>query len=134
MYNSRKGEKEEFLKYLNRLIEIIDGNSKGIAAWAKVAKNKNKVQFLSENNITLMARAKSLLSSYSGKGKKINIPEGTVRALATDISEYVTAAIGLVGASANYMIQDFLTNPAYFQKGAKTNIKFVGNKPTKGDI
>ena len=52
MYNSRKGEKEEFLKYLNRLIEIIDGNSKGIAAWTKVAKNKNKVQFLSENNIT----------------------------------------------------------------------------------
>lgn len=134
MYNSRKGEKEEFLKYLNRLIEIIDGNSKGIAAWTKVAKNKNKVQFLSENNITLITRAKSLLSSYSGKGKKINIPEGTVRALATDISEYVTAAIGLAGASANYTIQDFLTNPAYFQKGAKTNIKFVGNKPTKGDI
>lgn len=133
MYANRgknKNERDNFINELNKLIAIIDGNEQGIGTWKSIHKNKNKVQFLDSNNITLAMRAKDLLANYKNK----DIPEGTVRALATDISEYMAAAIGLAGADAHYTIMQFLQNPAGFQHGVKTNIRFVGNKQTKGDI
>lgn len=132
MYAARgKNERNEFIENLNKLLEIIDGNKAGIKEWKRISKNKNNVQFLTNEAITLTMRAKDLLGKY---GKNIDIPEGTVRALATDISEYMAAAIGLASSYTEYEILNFLQNPGKLQGQVKANIKFVGNRATKNNV
>lgn len=130
-----KTNRDEFLAYLDELLLIVDGEKSGIGAWKGLKTSKKKPQFLSMEDITLLKRAQSLLAPYLGRDvKSKDIPLGTVNALTTDVSEYMSAAIAYACKFGIEECDELLSNPSMLKKLTKENVRFTGAEIKKGDL